>query len=155
MAFVGGLGGQSGRATAAAVGADAVCLRRAAARARSAKVVRVCAAKDAEKEEAVEETVPLVKPSEEEEAIRDQVIAALEFERKKAADAGIISRRKLGATRDVDGKSNVWAVEPMLSMDDNTGKPNYALVAIGVAVLAVIIAGILPQLTFFNNPDQF
>lgn len=58
-----------------------------------------------------------------------------------------------GVTRDLDGKSNVWAVEPNVEVDD---KPEVNSLAILGAVVAVIAAAllILPRLPL-ANPDQF
>mmetsp|Transcript_6709 Transcript_6709/g.14342 ORF Transcript_6709/g.14342 Transcript_6709/m.14342 type:complete len:153 (-) Transcript_6709:64-522(-) len=149
-AFVaGGVSSGTGRR---AVRENVCSARRCVVRSARLGVVRMS---EGGKSEAVEETVPLVQPSEEDMQIRDEVMEALAKERQRAADTNTVARRKLGATRDIDGKSNVWAVEPLESLDDPADKPNYAIFAIGVAALAVLIAGILPQLSIFNNPDQF
>jgi len=65
------------------------------------------------------------------------------------------AREKLGATVDQDGKSNVWAVEPAMKVDNESsdkGLLAFAPVA-GVAALALLAIPLLPVL-FAANPDQ-
>lgn len=61
-------------------------------------------------------------------------------------------RSMLGVYRDVDGKSNVWAVEPMEETDTRPqlSKTVIILVAAGFILAALLILPILP----FTNPDQ-
>lgn len=58
-----------------------------------------------------------------------------------------------GVTRDADGKSNVWAVEPSIQVDD---KPEMNKLAILGAVFAAVALAlfVLPRLPFVT-PDQF
>jgi hypothetical protein len=58
-----------------------------------------------------------------------------------------------GVTRDMDGKSNVWAVEPSENVDE---KPEINKVAILGAVFAAVAFAliVLPKLPFING-DQF
>lgn len=64
-----------------------------------------------------------------------------------------VPRGSLGITRDEDGKSNVWAVEPKMAVDE---KPQVPKVAILVAVFACVFVAllVLPNLPFTNG-DQF
>jgi len=60
---------------------------------------------------------------------------------------------RLGGTVDQDGKSNVWAVEPSMKVENtDKGVLSFAPV-IGVAALAVLSVPLLPLL-FAANPDQ-
>jgi len=60
---------------------------------------------------------------------------------------------RLGATVDQDGKSNVWAVEPSMKVDnEDKGLMAFAPV-VGVAGLAILLVPLLPLL-FAANPDQ-
>jgi len=60
---------------------------------------------------------------------------------------------RLGGTVDQDGKSNVWAVEPSMKVDQqDKGLLAFAPV-VGVAALAVLSVPLLPLL-FAANPDQ-
>ena len=62
------------------------------------------------------------------------------------------SRSMLGVYRDVDGKSNVWAVEPVETTDTNPQISKTVIIAIaaGFIVAALLILPLLP----FTNPDQ-
>ncbi|EME27769.1 uncharacterized protein Gasu_47550 [Galdieria sulphuraria] len=62
--------------------------------------------------------------------------------------------RRYGATIDMDGKSNVWAVEPkvVVQSEDETSKGNWIPLIIGIIV--VLIAAALPFLPL-TNADQF
>merc|ERR1719460_1720673 len=63
------------------------------------------------------------------------------------------SGSRLGGTVDQDGKSNVWAVEPTMKVDQaDKGLLAFAPV-VGVAALAVLSVPLLPLL-FAANPDQ-
>jgi len=59
---------------------------------------------------------------------------------------------RLGSSIDQDGKSNIWAVEPKMSVDSDAGASGGSLAAIGVgAVLSVaLIAGAF----LFINVEQ-
>merc|ERR1719223_653007 len=60
---------------------------------------------------------------------------------------------RLGATVDQDGKSNVWAVEPSMKVEnEDKGLKAFAPVA-GIAALCVLAVPLLPLL-FGANPDQ-
>lgn len=69
-----------------------------------------------------------------------------------AAEVGPRSQN-LGVTIDADGKSNVWAVEPTMAVDE---KPQIAKGAIFAAAIAFIAFAllILPRLPL-TNADQF
>ncbi|KAK4526328.1 hypothetical protein GAYE_SCF23G4242 [Galdieria yellowstonensis] len=64
------------------------------------------------------------------------------------------SPKRYGATIDMDGKSNVWAVEPRVTVqsEDETKKANWIPLILGL-IVALIAAG-LPLLPL-TNPDQF
>lgn len=61
--------------------------------------------------------------------------------------------QNLGVTRDADGKSNVWAVEPPMTTDQRDQIPKATILAavFGVVLVALLI---LPKLPFTNG-DQF
>ena len=63
--------------------------------------------------------------------------------------------KRQGATVDQDGKSNVWAVEPVMEGDKSPKKSGIKafLPVIGAAGLAVLSLPLLPLL-FEANPDQ-
>mmetsp|Transcript_16244 Transcript_16244/g.65615 ORF Transcript_16244/g.65615 Transcript_16244/m.65615 type:complete len:124 (+) Transcript_16244:87-458(+) len=60
------------------------------------------------------------------------------------------SRNRLGSSVDQDGKSNIWAVEPKMQVEDedNTGK----LVAVGIG--AVVAFGLIASSFLFINVEQ-
>jgi len=62
---------------------------------------------------------------------------------------------RLGATVDQDGKSNVWAVEPAMKVDNTNQDKGIVAFApvLGVAGLIVLLVPLLPIL-FAANPDQ-
>lgn len=62
------------------------------------------------------------------------------------------SRSMLGVYRDVDGKSNVWAVEPLETTDENPQISKTIIIAIAAGFIAAALL-ILPLLPF-TNPDQ-
>ena len=70
-----------------------------------------------------------------------------------AQENGLPRPQRTGVTRDADGKSNIWAVEPSVAVDD---KPqlNKALL-LGVALVFVILAIILLPSLPLTNMDQF
>lgn len=60
-----------------------------------------------------------------------------------------------GVSMDQDGKSNVWAIEPKMEIENKSSeeKTGGALIAIGgLAAFAAIAAGVLSNLP---DPDQF
>ncbi|KAL7528571.1 hypothetical protein ACHAXR_002513 [Thalassiosira sp. AJA248-18] len=60
-----------------------------------------------------------------------------------------------GVSMDQDGKSNVWAIEPKMEIENKSSeeKTGGALVAVGgIAAFAAIAAGVLSNLP---DPDQF
>lgn len=61
-------------------------------------------------------------------------------------------RNMLGVYRDVDGKSNIWAVEPTEETDTNPqiSKATIIAIAAGFIAAALLILPLLP----FTNPDQ-
>jgi hypothetical protein len=73
--------------------------------------------------------------------------------RSKAAEHTGPRTLNTGVTRDMDGKSNVWAVEPTERVDE---KPEDNKAAIFGAVIAAVIVALilLPRLPFVNA-DQF
>lgn len=58
----------------------------------------------------------------------------------------------LGVYRDVDGKSNIWAVEPREETDTSPQISKAVLIAIAAAFIAVALL-VLPLLPL-TNPDQ-
>lgn len=62
------------------------------------------------------------------------------------------SRSMLGVYRDVDGKSNVWAVEPLEETDTRPqlSKTVIVLVAAAFIIGTLLLLPLLP----FTNPDQ-
>lgn len=58
-----------------------------------------------------------------------------------------------GVTRDADGKSNVWAVEPTLEVQSSPEVPKAAILGAVFAAVAVALL-VLPKLPFVNA-DQF
>lgn len=61
---------------------------------------------------------------------------------------------RLGATIDQDGKSNVWAVEPTMQVDQASEKGAMAYApVVAVAAGIVLLLPLLPLL-FAANPDQ-
>lgn len=63
-----------------------------------------------------------------------------------------VPRSMLGVYRDVDGKSNVWAVEPLEETDTKPqlSKTTLLAVAAGFIVVALLVLPLLP----FTNADQ-
>ena len=60
-----------------------------------------------------------------------------------------------GVSMDQDGKSNVWAIEPKMEIENKSSeeKTGGALIAVGgLAAFAAIAAGVLSNLP---DPDQF
>lgn len=72
---------------------------------------------------------------------------------ESAADNTPSKRSMLGVYRDVDGKSNVWAVEPQEETDTRPqiSKTTIIIAAASFIVLALLILPLLP----FTNADQF
>lgn len=99
-------------------------------------------------EEEEEVTVPLTSASGILKSMREQVAAE-----PYVPPGDSVPRGGLGVTRDQDGKSNVWAVEPKMDVDE---KPQLSKAAILAAVFGCVIAAllILPNLPFTNG-DQF
>eukprot|EP00284_Hemiselmis_tepida_P013314 CAMPEP_0174926402 /NCGR_PEP_ID=MMETSP1355-20121228/11228_1 /TAXON_ID=464990 /ORGANISM="Hemiselmis tepida, Strain CCMP443" /LENGTH=119 /DNA_ID=CAMNT_0016172431 /DNA_START=15 /DNA_END=374 /DNA_ORIENTATION=- len=65
---------------------------------------------------------------------------------------GATSGKRMGASIDADGKSNVWAVEPKMEVNDPKGAN--ALLAPGLIVGGLVaILGVLAA-TPLTNPDQ-
>jgi hypothetical protein len=69
-----------------------------------------------------------------------------------AADSGPRTLNT-GVTRDADGKSNVWAVEPTLEVQDEPETNKLAILAAVFAAVALALV-VLPKLPFINA-DQF
>ncbi len=61
--------------------------------------------------------------------------------------------QNLGVTRDADGKSNVWAVEPPMTTDQRDQIPKATILASVFAVILLALL-ILPKLPL-TNADQF
>jgi len=73
-------------------------------------------------------------------------------EDKSPASGRFVER---GVSMDQDGKSNVWAIEPKMEIENKSSeeKTGGAIAAIaGLGVFAAIAAGILTNLP---DPDQF
>jgi hypothetical protein len=82
--------------------------------------------------------------------VRTPLFMADDNEPKTAA--GFVER---GVSMDQDGKSNVWAIEPKMEIENKSSeeKTGGALLAVGgFAVFAAIAAGVLTNLP---DPDQF
>lgn len=62
------------------------------------------------------------------------------------------SRAMLGVYRDVDGRSNVWAVEPKEETDTRPQLNKVLLIGFSAAIIIIILL-ILPTLPLYN-PDQ-
>lgn len=62
------------------------------------------------------------------------------------------SRSMLGVYRDVDGRSNVWAVEPKEETDTRPQLNKVLLIGFSAAIIIIILL-ILPTLPLYN-PDQ-
>lgn len=62
------------------------------------------------------------------------------------------SRTMLGVYRDVDGRSNVWAVEPKEETDTRPQVSKVLLIGFSAAIIIIILL-ILPSLPLYN-PDQ-
>lgn len=71
---------------------------------------------------------------------------------ESAADTTESTRSMLGIYRDVDGKSNVWAVEPQEETDTNPQISKVAL--IGIAAIFIVVALLALPLLPLTNPDQ-
>lgn len=61
--------------------------------------------------------------------------------------------QNLGVTRDADGKSNVWAVEPPMTTDQRDQIPKTTILASVFAIIFLVLL-ILPKLPLTNG-DQF
>lgn len=117
-------------------------LARGAARAAPLRRARLVMAADGGEEESVSLT----------DGSTDAASILKEMRSTAAEDAGPRTLNT-GVTRDADGKSNVWAVEPTLEVDE---KPQLSKGAILGAVFAAVGVAllVLPQLPFVNA-DQF
>ncbi|CDF37000.1 unnamed protein product [Chondrus crispus] len=69
-----------------------------------------------------------------------------------AADDTPSERSMLGVYRDVDGKSNVWAVEPEEKTD--TGPQISKTTIIVASAIFIVVALLVLPLLPFTNPDQ-
>lgn len=79
--------------------------------------------------------------------------AILSEMRSSAAADGGPRTLNTGVTRDADGKSNVWAVEPTLEVQDEPEANKLAILGAVFAAVAVALL-VLPKLPFVNA-DQF
>uniref|UniRef100_A0A7S2ZQ12 Uncharacterized protein n=1 Tax=Rhodosorus marinus TaxID=101924 RepID=A0A7S2ZQ12_9RHOD len=105
-------------------------------------------------EAVVEETVSLVGLSKEEEEQKKEILSQLEEEREEYQRVILPNNRNLGATRDADGKSNIWAVEPPVVVESEEQQSNRG--AIIAACVALIVLGMasLPFLPLIS-PDAY
>lgn len=71
---------------------------------------------------------------------------------ESANDTSVSTRSMLGIYRDVDGRSNVWAVEPKEETDTRPQLSKTTII-IGAAAFIVIALLVLPLLPF-TNADQ-
>mmetsp|Transcript_9682 Transcript_9682/g.24309 ORF Transcript_9682/g.24309 Transcript_9682/m.24309 type:complete len:145 (-) Transcript_9682:134-568(-) len=121
---------------------------RPAARAAAAPLRRAVLRASAGTEDE-ETTVPLATMTEDEMETKKMVLQALADE---AQMPRYTETSRLGATRDADGKSNVWAVEPKVVEDQNEEGKGGGVV-IGVIAMAITAVLILVQVGF-TNPEQ-
>eukprot|EP00189_Rhodosorus_marinus_P006093 CAMPEP_0113959608 /NCGR_PEP_ID=MMETSP0011_2-20120614/4242_1 /TAXON_ID=101924 /ORGANISM="Rhodosorus marinus" /LENGTH=169 /DNA_ID=CAMNT_0000970945 /DNA_START=87 /DNA_END=596 /DNA_ORIENTATION=- /assembly_acc=CAM_ASM_000156 len=105
-------------------------------------------------EAAAEEIVSLVGLSKEEEEQKREILSQLEEEREEYQKVILPNNRNLGATRDADGKSNIWAVEPPVVVESEEQQSNKG--AIIAACVALIVLGMasLPFLPLIS-PDAY
>lgn len=108
-----------------------------------------------ETSDATEESVPLVQRSEEEIASASKILETLREDAAadiEAEAANPSPKSMLGVYRDVDGRSNVWAVEPKEETETKPqiSKTTLIAAAAGFIVAALLILPLLP----FTNPDQ-
>ena len=59
---------------------------------------------------------------------------------------------RLGSSVDQDGKSNIWAVEPKMAVDQDAGASGGGLIAIGAG--AVLAVGLIAGAFLFINVEQ-
>ena len=59
---------------------------------------------------------------------------------------------RLGSSVDQDGKSNIWAVEPKMAVDQDAGASGGGLIAIGAC--AVLALGLIAGAFLFINVEQ-
>ena len=59
---------------------------------------------------------------------------------------------RLGSSVDQDGKSNIWAVEPKMAVDQDAGASGGGLIAIGAG--AVLALGLIAGAFLFINVEQ-
>ena len=98
-----------------------------------------------------EKSVPLV-DLENPTNVKESTAEILAEMRAEAANTKGPRTTNMGVTRDADGKSNIWALEPLSEVDK--GPEVNKLAILGMVFVAVIFAVIfLPQLPF-TNPDQ-
>merc|ERR1711966_314098 len=66
------------------------------------------------------------------------------------------SPRRVGASIDADGKSNVWAVEPKMQVENPTGGGGMAKTGIALAAIAAAGAGVFALVSSgaLNNAEQ-
>lgn len=129
---------------------SAVCTSKGYARPRTTYQRSVVIRAQAGEEE--EETVVLVKLSDEEQKEKDEIMAQLE--EQVAPKTFAPNNRNLGATRDADGKSNIWAVEPRVNLEDEeSGNEKKVFVFIAVSLVLAGIA-VLPKLPLIS-PDAY
>jgi len=101
-----------------------------------------------------EETVSLVGLSKEEMEEKNEILSQLEGDREEYQRVILPNNRNLGATRDADGKSNIWAVEPPVVLDSEEASSKGAVTAVWVAIFVVGVMASLPFLPFIS-PDAY
>lgn len=91
---------------------------------------------------------------EEEEGVKTSATEILRTLREESDSEPVRNdgRSMLGVYRDVDGRSNVWAVEPLEETDTRPQLSKTTLI-IGAAAFIIIALLVLPLLPF-TNPDQ-
>lgn len=94
-----------------------------------------------------EESVSLTDGKADTAAILSEMRSSIEAEGK------IPRTLNTGVTRDADGKSNVWAVEPSQVVDEGPEVNKLAILGAVFAAVAVALV-VLPNLPFVNA-DQF
>ncbi|KAG5175029.1 hypothetical protein JKP88DRAFT_101142 [Tribonema minus] len=87
---------------------------------------------------------------EEEEVVED------EAEAPQFGQSGFFqpnANMRYGASRDQDGKSNVWAIEPKMKVEEGENKG--ASLATGAIILAVAAAAVVATLANLPSPDTY
>mmetsp|Transcript_22267 Transcript_22267/g.32872 ORF Transcript_22267/g.32872 Transcript_22267/m.32872 type:complete len:112 (+) Transcript_22267:83-418(+) len=79
------------------------------------------------------------------------VVVVFSEPEKKTNPSGV----ERGVSVDQDGKSNVWAIEPKMELDDKSNEEKTTGLIIGGAAFAAFAVGAGFLLTHLPDPDQF